>query len=81
MDTRTGSCFRANTDLFKDVFGGIPKVRELEGKGAQESWLTFKYHFFQAQDYCIPKSKKSGAHGKAQVEEETLQNVEEGFAT
>ncbi|PKU42895.1 rna-directed dna polymerase from mobile element jockey- hypothetical protein [Limosa lapponica baueri] len=28
--------------------------------GAQESWLIFKYRFLQAQDRCIPKSKKSG---------------------
>ncbi|PKU45837.1 glycerol kinase [Limosa lapponica baueri] len=51
---------RANFDLFKKLLGKIPWVRALEDRGAQESWLIFKYHFLQAQDRCIPKSKKSG---------------------
>ena len=31
--------------LFKDLIGGIPCVRALKGKAAQESWLTFKHYF------------------------------------
>ena len=55
---------RANPDFFKDILGGVPWVRALEGNGAQESWLTSKHHFLQAQDWCIPKSKKSGKGGR-----------------
>jgi len=36
----------------------------LEGKGAQESWLTFKHCFFEAQDWCIIESKKSCKGGR-----------------
>lgn len=35
-----------------------------EGKEAQDIWLTFKDHFFQAQDWRIPKCKKSGKGGR-----------------
>lgn len=31
---------RANFDFFKDVLGGIPWTRVLEGKRAQEEWLV-----------------------------------------
>jgi len=41
---------RAEFDLFKDLLGGPPWAGELESKGAQESLLTLKHHFFQAQD-------------------------------
>lgn len=51
---------RDNFDVFKDLLGGIPLVRALGGKGVQENWLTFLYHFFLAQDWSIIKSKKSG---------------------
>ena len=53
---------RANFDFFKDL--GIPWARVLEGKGVHESWLALKQHFFQAQDWCISKSKKLGKGGK-----------------
>ncbi|KFZ57322.1 hypothetical protein N321_09184, partial [Antrostomus carolinensis] len=54
---------RANFNLFKDLIGCIPWIRGvLEGKEAQESWLTFKYLFLQAQVLCIPK--KSGKSGR-----------------
>ena len=53
---------RANFDFFKDL--GIPWAKVLEGKGVHESWLALKQHFFQAQDWCIPKSKKLGKSGK-----------------
>ena len=51
---------RANFDLFRDLLGSISWDRLLEGKGACESWATFKQHFFHAQDRCIPKNRKSG---------------------
>ncbi|PKU30367.1 rna-directed dna polymerase from mobile element jockey- hypothetical protein [Limosa lapponica baueri] len=51
---------RANFDPFKKLLGEIPWVRTLEGSGARESWSIFKHRFLQAQDQCIPKSKKSG---------------------
>jgi len=44
-------------DLFKDLLGSISSVRALENREAQKSLLTFKHHFFQAQDWCIPESK------------------------
>lgn len=49
---------RASFDLFKGLLGGIPWATELEVKGTQKCWLTFRRHFFQAQDQFIPKSKK-----------------------
>jgi len=52
----------ANFDLFKDLLGGISEARALEG--THESWLTLKHHFFQALDWCIPNSKKSGKDGR-----------------
>lgn len=51
---------RANFDLLWDLLGAIPWARVLEGKGACESWLAFKWLFFQAQDRCVPVTKKSG---------------------
>lgn len=50
---------RADFDLCKDILGGIPWARDLEGNEAHVSWLTLEHHFFQAQDLCVPKSKKS----------------------
>ncbi|PKU48463.1 glycerol kinase [Limosa lapponica baueri] len=49
---------RANFVLFKKLLGEIPWARALKGKGAQESWAIFKHCFLQAQDQCIPNSKK-----------------------
>jgi len=37
---------RANFDFFKDLLGGIAWARVLEGKGAHESSLVLKHHFF-----------------------------------
>lgn len=56
----------ANFELYKDIFKGIPLVRALGGKGAQESWFRFKHHFFQPQNGYIPKSKKSDTGGRRQ---------------
>ena len=39
---------RASFDFFKDLLGSIPWARVLEDKGAYESWLVLKHHFFQA---------------------------------
>jgi len=55
---------RANFGLFKDLPGRIPRVRALEGRGVQESWLLFKHHFLHAQDRCIPLRKKSSKGGR-----------------
>jgi len=55
---------RANFGLFKDLLGGIPWVRALEGWGVQESWLLFKHHFLHAQDWCISLSKKCSKGGR-----------------
>jgi len=50
---------RANFGLFKELLGGIPWVRALEGWGVQETWSLFKHQFLHAQDRCIPLQKKS----------------------
>jgi len=55
---------RANFGLFKELLGGIPWVRALEGRGVQESWSLLKHHFLHAQDWCIPLSKKSSKGGR-----------------
>lgn len=57
----------ASFHLSKTVLGGIPWIGALEGKRAQESWLTFNYHFFQAQDWCIPRSKKLGKSSRGHI--------------
>jgi len=55
---------RANFGFFQELPGGIPWVRALEGRGVQESWSLFKYHFLHAQDRCIPLNKKSSKGGR-----------------
>jgi len=55
---------RVNFGLFKDLLGGVPLVRTLEGRGVQESWSLSKNHFLHAQDQCIPLSKKSRKGGR-----------------
>jgi len=55
---------RANFGLFKELLGGIPWVRALEGRKVQENWLLFKHHFFHAEDQYIPLSKKSSKRGR-----------------
>jgi len=55
---------RANFGLFKELLGGIPWVRALEGRGVQECWLLFKHHFLHAQERCIPLKKKSRKGGR-----------------
>jgi len=44
---------RANFGLFKELLGGIPWVRALEGRGVQEVWSLFNHHFLHARDQCI----------------------------
>jgi len=55
---------RVNFGLFKELHGGIPCTRALEGRGVQESWSLFKRHFLHAQDWFIPLRKKSRKGGK-----------------
>jgi len=55
---------RANFGLFKELLGGIPWARALEGSGVQECWLLFKCHFLHAQERCIPLRKKSSKGGR-----------------
>lgn len=58
---------RANSDLFKDLPGGIPWAGALENKEAHERRLSLKFYFFWAQDWYIPKSKKLGKSDKRLV--------------
>jgi len=55
---------RANSGLFKELLGGIPWARALEGRGVRECWSLFKHHFLHAQEWCIPLRKKSTKGGK-----------------
>jgi len=41
---------RAKFGHFKEILGGIPWVRALEGRGVQDCWSLFKHHFLHAQD-------------------------------
>ena len=50
---------RANFGLFKELLGGNPWARALEGRGVHECWSLFKCHFLHAQDRCILLRKKS----------------------
>ena len=58
---------RENFGLFKDLLGRIPWVRALEGRGVQDSWSTFKHHFLQTRDWCIPMSKKASKEGRRRL--------------
>jgi len=42
---------RADFGLFKELLGGIPWARALEGRGVHKSWSLFKRHFFHAQQW------------------------------
>lgn len=66
---------RANFDLFKNLPGGIPWVRTVEGKGAQESWLTLNHYFLQAQDLCIPKKSSECGRRPAWMSKELMENL------
>jgi len=55
---------RANFGLFKDLLGGIPWIRALEGNRVQESRSLFKHYFLHAQYWCTPTSKKSSKGGR-----------------
>ncbi|KFV19911.1 hypothetical protein N340_04997, partial [Tauraco erythrolophus] len=46
--------------LFRDLLTRVQWDKALEGRGAQESWLIFKDHLLQAQEWCIPTKRKSG---------------------
>ncbi|KGL73735.1 hypothetical protein N309_09201, partial [Tinamus guttatus] len=74
---------RSNFDHFRELLGGIPWARVLEGKGVQERWLLFKHHFLQAQNRCIPIRKKSrkGDRRPAWIGKEFLGKLNETKST
>lgn len=49
--------------LHRDMFGGVPWDKDLEGRGAQESWVIFEGHILQVQEQCIPRKTKTGRPG------------------
>ncbi|KFV03471.1 hypothetical protein N340_12087, partial [Tauraco erythrolophus] len=53
---------RADFGLFRDLLGRVQWDEALEGRGAQESWLIFKDHLLQAQEWCIPTKRRSGGN-------------------
>jgi len=55
---------RANFALFKELLGGIPWARVLEGRRTQEIWSLLKHHFLHTQYQCIPLRKKSRKGGR-----------------
>jgi len=54
----------AKFGLFKELLGGIPWARTLEGRGVQECWSLFKHPFLHAQERCIPLTKKFRKGGR-----------------
>ncbi|GAB0205919.1 hypothetical protein GRJ2_003057500 [Grus japonensis] len=59
LDVRT-----ADFGLFRDLLGGIPWGKALQGRGAQDSWLVFRDHLLQAQEQCMPTKRKSGKNAQ-----------------
>jgi len=55
---------RASFGLFKELLGGIPWARALEGRRTQEIWSLLKNHFLHTQYQCIPLRKKSRKGGR-----------------
>ncbi|KAK4807033.1 hypothetical protein QYF61_000362 [Mycteria americana] len=55
---------RADFGLFRDLLRSVSWDKALEGRGAQECWLTFKDHFLQAQEWSFPTSRKSGKNAR-----------------
>ncbi|KFV20185.1 hypothetical protein N340_14281, partial [Tauraco erythrolophus] len=51
---------RADFGLFRDLLTRVQWDEALKGRGVQESWLIFKDHLLQAQEWCIPTNRKSG---------------------
>ncbi|XP_075302833.1 uncharacterized protein LOC142365677 isoform X1 [Opisthocomus hoazin] len=47
---------RANCGVFKELVGGIPWARALEGRGVQECWSLFKHHVLHTQNLRIGAS-------------------------
>jgi len=58
----------ADFDLYKDLFGRIPWVKAVEGRGGQESCLIFKDHLLQAQQTSSPMNKKPGNNARSLCE-------------
>ena len=48
---------RADFNLFRDLFGRISWDMALGRRGVQESWLIFKDHLLQAQEWSMPTSR------------------------
>jgi len=55
---------RDNFGLFKDLLGGIPWIRALDGRGVQERCWLLKHHLLCAEDRCVPLSKRSSKGGR-----------------
>ncbi|KFV08322.1 hypothetical protein N340_11415, partial [Tauraco erythrolophus] len=55
---------RADYGLFRDLLTRVQWDEALGGRGAQESWLIFKDHLLQAQEWCIPTKRKSGRNNR-----------------
>jgi len=51
---------RADFALLRDLLGRLSWDKGLEGREAQERWLIFEDHLFQAQEQSIPTNRKSG---------------------
>jgi len=45
---------RAEFALFKELLGGIPWARALEGRGVHECWSLFKQHFLMLRSNASP---------------------------
>jgi len=64
---RTLNFRKANVQLFKELVSRTPWETVLRGRGAEQSWQTFKDTFHKAQALSVPRCKKSGKEGKRQA--------------
>jgi len=55
---------RADFALFKELLGGIPWAKALEGRGLHECRSLFKCHFLHAEERCNLLRKKSRKGGR-----------------
>jgi len=61
---RTLNFRKANVQIFKELVSRTPWETVLRGRGAEQSWQTFKDAFLRVQALSVPRCKKSGKEGK-----------------
>ena len=56
--------WRADTELFRRLVGGVPWDSVLESKGVQDGWSLFKKEVLRAQEQAVPLSLKMSRQGE-----------------